>query len=175
VESEGMTDDENQMFDTQTKNIANSVILLAVARISMALSLPALGFVAWLASAWLDQKFEAQDAKITAQEKAAQNQTSIITTRIETVERSAAARIETAEKTASIAVAQSAAVNERLISVETKQTQESAASDRFQSATLQRLDRVQDSLVGLSNAVSALTATMQTMIENRRVGREPPQ
>lgn len=159
------------MFDTQTKHIADNLVLLAVARVSMAASLPALGFVAWLASAWLDQKFEAQDNKITAQEKAAQNQSSIITTRIETVERSAAARIETAEKTAAVAVAQSAAVNDRLISVETKQTQESAASERFQGATLTKLDRMQDSIVGLSNAVSALTAVMQTTIENSR--REP--
>lgn len=167
-----MSDDESQMFDAQTKSIANSVILLAVARISMALSLPALGFVAWLASAWLDQKFEAQDAKITAQEKASQNQSSITTTRIETVERSAAARIETAEKTASIAVTQSASVNERLIAVETKQTQDAALAERFQNATLQRLDRMQDSIVNMSNAIAALTATLQAAAEDRR--RPPP-
>ena len=163
-----MADDGHHMLDAQTKSIANSVILLAVARISMAASLPVLSVVIWLSSAWLEQKFEAQDAKITAQATATQNQSMITTTRIETVERSAAARIESAEKTASVAVAQSAAVNDRLISVETKQAQESASNERFQNNTLTRLDRISDSIVGLSNAVSALTAVTQSTIENNR-------
>lgn len=151
----------HEVFDTQTKTIADSVILLAIARISMALSLPALGLVVWLSGQWLDQKFAAQDAKIVAQEKATDNQVKITTSRIETVERSAAARIETAEKTAAVAVSQSASVNERLIAVETKQTEDRASSERFQNATLQRLDRMQDSIVSMSNAISALTATLQ--------------
>ncbi|MER8555510.1 hypothetical protein NKH69_00035 [Mesorhizobium sp. M0976] len=58
-------------------------------------------------------------------------------------------------------------VNERLIAVETKQTQDAASSEKFQSATLTRLDRVQDSIVGLSNAVAALTATLQAVAEER--------
>jgi hypothetical protein len=41
--------------------------------------------------------------------------------------------------------------------------QDAAASDKFQQATLTRLDRAQDSLVGLSNAVAALTATIQAI------------
>lgn len=149
------------MFDQQTKTIADNVLLLAVARVSMALSLPALGLIVWLGGAWLDGKFEAQDAKIQVQREATQNQGSITTARIETVERSAAARIETAEKTAGVAVTQAAQVNERLIAVETKQTEETASADRFQNATLQRLDRMQDSIVNMSNAIAALTATLQ--------------
>lgn len=154
------------MFDAPTKTIADSVILLAVARISMALSLPALSAVVWLSGQWLDQKFAAQDAKIVAQDKAADNQAKITTSRIETVERSAAARIETAEKTAAVAVTQSAQVNERLIAVETKQTEEAASAERFQNATLQRLDRMQDSIVNMSNAIAALTATLQANQQN---------
>lgn len=150
------------MFDSQARNIAENVTLLAVARLSMALSMPMLGLIAWLGSSWLEQKFEAQDTKITAQSTAASNQTTITTARIETVERSAAARVETVEKTAGIAVEQAAKVNDRLIAVETKQTQDSAASERFQSATLQRLDRMQDSIVVMSNGISALTATLQS-------------
>jgi hypothetical protein len=159
---------DSEMFDTQTKSIANSVILIAIARISMALSLPMLGLVVWLSGQWLEHKFEAQDAKIEAQEKATRNQTDITTSRIETVERSAAARIETAEKTAGVAVTQSARVNERLIAVETKQAEDRAASERFQNATLQRLDRLQDSVVSMSNAIAALTATLQAS------QKEPP-
>ncbi|MER8615211.1 hypothetical protein [Mesorhizobium sp. M1216] len=64
--------------------------------------------------------------------------------------------------------------SDRLIAVETKQTQESASSDRFQAATLSRLDRVRDSIVGLSYAVAALTATIQSIVENDRERRRPP-
>lgn len=152
---------DDPMFDQQTKTIADNVLLLAIARISMAASLPALGLIVWLGGAWLDGKFEAQDAKIAMQRDAAQNQSDITTSRIEAVERTAVAKIETAEKQASVAVAQAAQVNERLIAVETKQTEDRASSDRFQNAAIQRLDRMQDSIVALSNAVAALTATLQ--------------
>lgn len=148
----------NPVFDQQTKSIADNVLLLAIARLSMALSLPALGLMSWLGGAWLDGKFEAQDDKIAVQREAAENQSKITTSRIETGERAAAARIETAESTARIAVTQAAQVNERLIAVETKQTEDRASSERFQNAVLQRLDRMQDSIVNMSNAVAALTA-----------------
>jgi hypothetical protein len=51
--------------------------------------------------------------------------------------------------------------------------QDAAASDKFQTATLTRLDRVQDSLAGFSNAVSALTATIQA-IESEKRNEKPP-
>jgi hypothetical protein len=149
------------MFDQQTKHIAENVTLLVVARVSMALSLPTIAAIFWLSMQWLDNKFDAQDAKIVAVDKATQNQSAITTTRIETVERTAAAKIETTEKQAGIAVTQAASVNERLIAVETKQTEDRASNERFQNATLQRLDRLQDSVVSMSNAVSALAATLQ--------------
>lgn len=149
------------MFDTQTKNIAESTILLAIARISMAATLPVFGVITYLGGQWLDQKFEMQDNKITAQAVASTNQDRITTARIETVERTATSRTESVERTATIAVDAAAKVNERLIAVETKQTQDSAASERFQAATLQRLDRMQDSIIAMSNAVAALTATLQ--------------
>lgn len=148
------------MTNTPEK-IAENVLLLAVARISMALSLPALGFVAYLFNASLEQKFDAQDDKIVAQKESSERQANITTARVETVER-----------VAQSAVDQAAKVNERLISVETKQTQDAASSDKFQAATLNRLDRVQDSIVGLSNAVAALTATLQAVAEDRN--RSPP-
>jgi hypothetical protein len=64
--------------------------------------------------------------------------------------------------------------NDRLIAVETKQAQDAVASEKFQNATLTRLDRVQDSIVGLSNTVAALTATLQAMTDNRAQPRAPP-
>ncbi len=149
------------MFEAQTKNIADNMLLLVVSRLSMALSLPTLALIAWLGGQWLDQKFAMQDNKITAQGNSSENQGRITTARIETVERAAASRTESVERTATLAVEAAAKVNERLIAVETKQTQDSAASERFQAATLQRLDRMQDSIIAMSNAVAALTATLQ--------------
>lgn len=153
------------MFDKQTKTIAENVTLLAIARISMALSLPTLGLIAWLGGQWLDQKFAMQDAKITAQGVAATSQNTLTTTRIETVERTAAAKAETAERTIQSAIGQAAQINDRLTVVETKQAQDSVSSERFQNATLQRLDRMQDSIVAMSNAIAALTATLQAQQE----------
>lgn len=145
------------MLENHTQKIADSVILQAVARISMALSLPALGLVAGLFNANLEQKFEAQDKSIIAQQEASEQQSMATTARVVTVERVAQSAVEQASK-----------VNERLISVETKQTQESAAAERFQTATLSRLDRLQDSVVSLSNAIAALTATMQATQQQSR-------
>ncbi|MGX9120353.1 hypothetical protein ACWTU6_27360 [Mesorhizobium sp. BHbsci] len=144
------------------QKIAENVLLLAIARVSMALSLPLIGFVAWLGGQYLDGKFDTQDQKIASQREATENQAKLTTARVETVEKAAQSAIDQAGK-----------VNERLISVETKQAQDSASSDKFQAATLTRLDRVQDSIVGLSNAVSALTATMQAIAEQRN--RSPPE
>ncbi|MFU0502981.1 hypothetical protein [Pseudaminobacter sp. NGMCC 1.201702] len=119
------------------------MLLLAIARVSMVLALPTIGLIAWLGSAWLDEQFASVNR-----------------------------RVDGVEQTASSASTQAVKVNDRLIAVETKQVQESASSDRFQAATLNRLDRLQDSIVGLSNAVSALTATVQALAEERT--RSPP-
>ncbi|RWM47709.1 MAG: hypothetical protein EOR76_14455 [Mesorhizobium sp.] len=153
--------DEDADMPNASQKIAENVLLLAVSRISMVLALPMIGFITWVTGQWLESKFDAQDQRIVAQSTASENQSRITT-----------ARVETAEKTAQSAITQAGEINGRLISVETKQTQESAAADRFQSATLTRLDRVQDSIVGLSNAVAALTATLQAVAEERN--RSPP-
>jgi hypothetical protein len=158
------------MFDAQAKNIAENVTLLVVARLSMALSLPALGFIVWLGGQWLDQKFEMQDGKITAATATATNYNTITTSRIDSLERTSAARVDTVERTAGVAVDEASKVNNRLVAVETKQTQDSAASERFQTATLQRLDRMQDSIIAMSNAVAALTATLQADRDSRSKG-----
>lgn len=150
------------MFEEPTKRIADSVLLLAFARLSMALSLPVLGLVTYFAGGWLEGKFEVQDQKILAQNVASENTAKLTTARVETVER-----------TAQVAIDRSRDVNDRLISVETKLTQESIAAERFQSEVRQRLDRLQESFVNMSNAISALTATLQASQEDRR-SRDPP-
>ncbi|KQU77688.1 hypothetical protein ASD12_17975 [Mesorhizobium sp. Root102] len=127
-----------------TEKIADNVLLLVVARISMALALPTIGLIAFLGSQWLD-------GRIDAVTKTAE-QANVVAARANDV---------------------AGRVNDRLIAVETKQVQDMAANERFQNGTLNRLDRVQDSLVGLSNAVSALTATLQAVMENRRTEQPP--
>jgi hypothetical protein len=135
---------ENDDMANTSEKIAANVLLLAVARVSMALALPTICAMFWLYSSW-------QDDKLTT-----------IRNQVATVQESARDASEKASK-----------LSDRLISVETKQVQDAAASDKFQTATLTRLDRVQDSLVGLSNAVSALTATIQA-IEHDKLNDRPP-
>jgi hypothetical protein len=127
-----------------SRKIAENVILTVVSRISMALAIPVICALFWLYNGW-------QDDKLTA-----------IRTQVATVQLSAKDASEKASK-----------LSDRLISVETKQVQDAASSDKFQQATLTRLDRVQDSLVGLSNAVAALTATIQAIESEKRNGKPP--
>ncbi|HKS72680.1 MAG TPA: hypothetical protein VJQ82_05740 [Terriglobales bacterium] len=121
-----------------TQKIAENVLLQAIARVSMALSLPVIGLIAWLGGQYLEGKFDIINDRVTA-----------------------------VEKTAAAASDQAIKVNDRLISVETKQAQDAVSSEKFQDATLTRLDRVQDSIVGLSNAVAALTATVQAIADEK--------
>ncbi|MGU3398694.1 hypothetical protein ACLBWS_02970 [Brucellaceae bacterium D45D] len=59
--------------------------------------------------------------------------------------------------------------------VETKQATADATAAKFQNDALTRLDRMQDSMVGISNAVAALTATMQAREDyERRKSIAPP-
>jgi hypothetical protein len=127
-----------------SKKIAENVILLVIARVSMALALPTICALFWLYNGWQNDNLNTIRAQVA------------------TVQESAKEASEKASK-----------LSDRLISVETKQVQDAAASDKFQTATLTRLDRVQDSLVGLSNAVSALTATIQA-IEHDKLSGKPP-
>ncbi|MBZ9857482.1 hypothetical protein LB566_27220 [Mesorhizobium sp. CA13] len=127
-----------------SQKIAENVVLLAFARVSMALALPTIAMLFWLYSQWQDTRLDTMQGQI----------------------------IE-AQQSASEASSKATKVSDRLIAVETKQVQDAASSEKFQSATLTRFDRVQDSIVGLSNAVAVLTATLQGMLEERK-GRAPP-
>lgn len=131
-------------------HVANNAILIMVARLSMALAIPVLGTVTTIGAMYLDQKFEAQEAKIQQQRTASEQESRIQISRIERIERMSTVAIENAAK-----------VGERLISVETKQNQESVASSQFQQATLVRLDKMQESIITLSNSIASLTATLQ--------------
>ena len=130
------------MANTSEK-IAGNVLLLAVARVSMALAMPTLGLLFWLYTGWQTDKLN------TLQGQIEQSQHS-------------------ADEASKLAVK----LSERLVSVETKQAEATVSSEKFQSATLSRLDRVQDSIVGLSNTVAALTATLQNVVDDRRSSRQ---
>lgn len=134
---------------TNSQKIAENVLLLAVARVSMALALPTIGLIFWLYSGWQDKQMDSLQMQIVETQS-------------------------TARDTSKLAMS----LSERLVAVETKQVRDAASSEKFQSATLTRLDRVQDSIVGLSNAVAALTATLQAVVDDRRTNqpriRDPP-
>lgn len=129
---------------TTSERIAGNVLLLAVARLSMALALPTLGLLFYLYSSWQDAQLDKVQSQI--------NQTQ-----------------HAVEQASELALK----LSDRLIAVETKQVQDAASSEKFQSATLTQLDRVQGSLIGLSNAVAALTATLQSVVDDRQ-RRTPP-
>lgn len=129
-----------------SERIAGNIILLAVARVSMALALPTIGALFWLYSGWQDERLVNLGAQIVQAQQSA---------------------TEASDKTTKL--------SDRLTKVETKQVEDAASSEKFQTATLTRLDRVQDSIVGLSNAVAALTATLQGIVDDRRSSlRRPP-
>lgn len=149
MKAAGMNQTENEpMIGTQ--KIADSVWLMIIARISMALAMPVLMLVVYLGSDWLDGQFEQQ---ATASKNAIEMQVT---------------RIDRIEKTATTAIDQSGKVNERLTVVETKQATDAATAATFQKDTLTRLDRLQDSIVSMSNAIAALTATMQAREDYER-------
>lgn len=126
-----------------SEKIVNSMWMTAIARLSMALALPTLSLIFWLYAGWQAEKLSKFEDKI-----------------------------ETSQKSAQTASELSIKLSERLTTVETKQSEATISNDRFQTATLNRLDRVQDSIVGLSNTVAALTATLQAVAEDRR--SKPP-
>jgi hypothetical protein len=145
------------MTGERIQKIADSVILRAVARVSMAVALPLVSLLVYFGLDWLDSRFEKQ-------EMASQNAIAFQVSRIDRI-----------EKTATTAIDQSAKVNERLMVVETKQATADATAAKFQNDALTRLDRMQDSIIGLSNAVAALTATMQAREDyERRRSNAPP-
>jgi len=127
------------------EKIANSTIVLAIARLSMVLALPTIATLFWVYTNWQEEKINGIKADVAI-----------------------------AQNAASSASQKATDVSDRLIAVETKQVQDAAAGARFQSEMLSRMDRMQDALVGLSNSVSALTATVQALAENQREGRRPP-
>lgn len=134
----------------RAESAANNAILMTVARLSMALALPIIVGITTIGGMYLDQKFENQEVKIQQQRIHAENEAKIHVARIERIEQMSTLAIENAAKVA-----------ERLISVETKQTQESVNSAQFQQATLARLDRMQESIISLSNSIASLTATLR--------------
>jgi len=136
--------DEDIEMGTASQKIAENVVLLAWARVSMALALPTIGLIFAMGWAYVDRQFEDTTKSLNA-----------------------------AQQMATTASEKASKVNDRLIAVETKQVQDAASSDKFQTATLTRLDRVQDSIVGLSNAVAALTATLQAMVTDQN-RKQPP-
>ncbi len=149
--------EDNTMTGERIQKIADSVILRAVARVSMAMVLPLASLVVYFGLNWLDSRFEKQD---TASQNAIAFQVS---------------RIDRIEKTATTAIDQSTKVNDRLTIVETKQATADATAAKFQNDALTRLDRMQDSMVGILNAVAALTATMQAREDyERRKSTSPP-
>ena len=128
---------------TPSERVVNSMWVTAIARLSMASALPVLSLILWLYTGWQADKLDAVQTQVKQAQTSAQQ-----------------------------ASDQTIKLSERLTTVETKQAEATISSEKFQSSTLSRLDRIQDSIVGLSNTVAALTATLQAVAEDRR--SKPP-
>lgn len=124
----------------------------------MVLAIPVLGFIGYT----LDAKFQAMDSKISLSQETNKD-------RIDNVERQITARVESNERASTRLLDSLARLSDKVIAIETTQTQEAANFDRFQSAVLTRLDRFQDSQVAMSNNLATLSATLQSLVEQRRI------
>lgn len=130
--------------------IVNSVIITAIARGAMVIALPVIYVIVQLYSSQQATALETMKKDLTNQIMAAQ------------------AVASSAQSSASDASTATVALSTRLTAVETNQAAAATSNEKFQTATLNRLDRVQDSIVGLSNTVAALTATLQAVVDDKR-------
>lgn len=124
------------------QKIVDSTIMTALARLSMVLAIPLICALGWLYQNW-------QEDKLTA-----------IRTQVAQV-----------QVTSDAAAKKAGDVSDRLIALETKQARDAEASARFQTEMLNRQDKMQEAIVGLTSSVSALTATVKALADNQRGGR----
>lgn len=143
--------DEDEPMTVEPKRIAENTALVLISRLSMALCIPLFSLLGYIYWQYLDTKFD------------------VINNRVTVIESKADSASDAAVKASDLA----GKANDRLTAVETRQTSDANSSDKFQASTLARLDRIQESLVELSNTVSALTATLQTMVKDRDVNHPP--
>lgn len=141
------------MFEDRTKKLADNILIRAIARASMVLSMPTLGLIVFLGQSWINERFNRieKDSEVQLQFQAG--------------------RLERVERTATLAIENSGKVNDRLTVVETKQVASDATASKFQNDTLNKLDQVQMGMTSMSNAISALTATMQAQQDYNRQQR----
>lgn len=145
------------MLEESTKKLADNIFIRAIARVSMVLAMPTLALILWLGQTWINERFNRieKDNEVQIQFQAS--------------------RLDRIEKTATQAIESSGKVNDRLTVVETKQVTSDAVASKFQNDTLTRLDQLQSSVVSMSNALAALTATMQAREDySRQRERAPP-
>ncbi len=140
------------MVSLTVKDVAENQTLTAVARASMALALPTIIAVTSLGGGWLSSRFETIETKLEQADK-----------RVTAVESSLTGRVQTAEQSVSTLLQQINSMNLKLTQVETKQTQESLISERFQRDTSVRLESLQDLLRRLDTSVTELSTTMRLM------------
>lgn len=146
---------------TAAEKVGQSAILLAVARVSMALSLPLLGLIYTLGGNYLESRFTAVEEKIATNQEA-------MSEKVNDLRNSAAARNTNTDRVMDRLTEVVDKLSDKMIQIETKQTQETDNFNRFQTAVLLRLDRFQDSQVAMSNAIAAMTAILQSQKDAAR-------
>lgn len=137
--------------------LVDNAILLMVARVSMALALPALSLFVILVQDKIDSMNRAQD-----------NALAIVTQQFTTQNQLLVSQLNEMSKTIAADQANAISSASRITVLETRMTQDSVRMAAFETTMGNRYDRVQDALVNLSNQVAGLTATLRLRLEGNR-------
>lgn len=151
-----MTEEETAM--PLASKIANNEIMTAIARVAMVLALPLLTIGGTITTSWLENKFDLQETRIEHMRVIVTNENINAMQRISALE----TRLSDVQR-----------INERLVQLETRQAQDAKNFDAFQMGTTQKLDRIQDSVSGMSSSIATLTAILQALSERDRRDRFP--
>lgn len=133
----------------KARDVAENVWVLLTARGAMIATPFVLYALSVMAVDYLDNRFAAQTTA-----------TAVVAGRVDKLEAAATEAAETVD-----------GIEKRLIILETNNARGRAERELFQQQTFARLDKLNDSLISLSNTVAALTATVQTMRDRADAGR----
>jgi hypothetical protein len=142
---------------TTAQKIVDSSLLAAAARISMALFLPTVGLLATLTSNNIAQLDKAQTAALTATTKQFELQNKILDDKLTQIVlglQSDRAAISSTQRQLGI--------------LEVQQRNDAARFQSFEQSFLGKHDKLQDTIVALSTQLSALTASLQSVVQERR-------
>lgn len=138
---------------TTAQKLVDSTLLAAVARVSMALAIPISWGAYYAAKDWVDHRFEIQALNTEKVMAPLVNNNAAIEKRLSRVEN---------------LPAQFDQMSNRLAILETRQQETAKSTAEYQNLILNKMERFQESVNTISNAIASLSATMNAQIEYER-------